>query len=142
MNIDFTLDTIRDAAHKIWNEYSHKKIWAFDAAMGAGKTTFIKALCEDVLACEDITSSPTFAIINEYKSPIVGRIFHTDWYRLKDEEEAIQAGVEDALQSGCLCLVEWSERAPLLLPDDALFLKIEITGEQERRILSCPNEMF
>lgn len=120
----------------MWDKYADKKIWAFDAVMGAGKTTFIKALCEDVLLCEDITSSPTFSIINEYKSPVAGKIFHMDWYRLKDEEEAIQSGVEDGLQSGDLCLVEWPERAPLLLPDDTLYIKIDVVSENGRKIVA------
>lgn len=136
MNIDFTIDTIQNVARTMWNRYAGKKIWAFDAAMGAGKTTFIKTLCEDVLLCEDITSSPTFSIINEYKSPVAGKIFHMDWYRLKDEEEAIQSGVEDALQSGALCLVEWPERAPLLLPDDTLYIKIDVLSESKRKIVT------
>lgn len=136
MNIDFTIDTIQTAAHAVWDKYRDKKVWAFDAPMGAGKTTFIKTLCERVLACEDVISSPTFSIINEYKSPVAGKIFHMDWYRLRNEEEAIQSGVEDALQSGSLCLVEWPERAPLLLPDDALFIKIDVLSESKRKILT------
>lgn len=140
MIIDFTIDTIQDAASALWDQYQGKKTWAFDAAMGAGKTTLIKTLCEQVLACEDITSSPTFSIINEYKSPVAGKIFHMDWYRLKDEEEAIQSGVEDALQSGDLCLVEWPERAPGLLPEGMLNVKIEILGERERRIVIDGND--
>ena len=136
MNIDFTIDTIQEVVCAMWDKYSGKKIWAFDAPMGAGKTTFIKVLCESVLLCEDIPSSPTFSIINEYKSPVAGKIFHMDWYRLKDEEEAIQSGVEAALQSGDLCLVEWPERAPLILPDDVLYIKIEALNENGRRIVT------
>ncbi|ANI89723.1 tRNA (N6-adenosine(37)-N6)-threonylcarbamoyltransferase complex ATPase TsaE [Arachidicoccus ginsenosidimutans] len=134
MQIKFTADTIKEVAREIWNKHSDKKIWTFDAPMGAGKTTFIKALCNDVLQSKDVVSSPTFAIINEYRSDISGKIYHMDWYRLEDEEEAVNAGVEDALQSGALCLVEWSERAPLLLPDDALHLRIDILSETEREI--------
>jgi len=136
MKIDFTIDTLEDAAHAMWDKYRGKKTWAFDAPMGAGKTTFIKTLCERILACADITSSPTFSIINEYKSPVAGKIFHMDWYRLKDEEEAVQAGVEDALKNGDLCLIEWPERAPLLLPDNVLYIKIEILNENERKIVT------
>lgn len=139
MKIDFTIDTIQDAARAAWDKYCGKKIWVFDAPMGAGKTTFIKTLCEDILLCQDIPSSPTFSIINEYKSAIAGKVFHMDWYRLKDEEEAIQSGVEDALHHGDLCLVEWPERAPLLLPADVLYIKIEVLDENTRRIVSIGN---
>ncbi|HEY0297694.1 MAG TPA: tRNA (adenosine(37)-N6)-threonylcarbamoyltransferase complex ATPase subunit type 1 TsaE [Arachidicoccus sp.] len=134
MQIEFTIDTIKETAQKLWERYSNKKVWAFDAPMGAGKTTFIKTLCSAVLESKDIVASPTFAIINEYQSDVAGKIFHMDWYRLKGEEEAIEAGVEDALQSGALCLVEWPELAQLLLPEDALYLKIEILSQAQRRI--------
>ncbi len=118
----------------MWQQFSHKKIWAFYAPMGAGKTTFIHALCE-TLEVKDAISSPTFAIINEYKSAVAGTIFHMDWYRLKDEEEAQQAGVEDCLLSGNFCLVEWPEKAEGLLPEDVLHISIELINENIRRIL-------
>ena len=99
-----------------------------------GKTTLIHALCIDVLKSKDAVSSPTFAIINEYNSPVAGVIYHMDWYRLKGEEEAAQAGVEDSLLSGDLCLVEWPDIAPALLPDDTLHIHITITGETTRSL--------
>lgn len=134
MQIEYTVDTIQKAAQSIWKKFSGKRIWAFDAPMGAGKTTFIKALCESVLQCDDVISSPTFSIINEYNSKVTGTVYHMDWYRLKDEEEAVQAGVEEALRSGNICLIEWPERALQLLPNDTLFLKINSKGEKERSI--------
>lgn len=117
----------------MWNSKKHKKALAFYGAMGAGKTTFIHALCT-VLQVKDVVSSPTFAIINEYRSVIAGTIYHMDWYRLKDEEEAMQAGVEDCLYSGNLCLIEWPEKAGGLLPDDAVHIHIEAIDEETRRI--------
>ena len=106
-------------------------MWAFHAAMGNGKTTFIHALC-DVLQVTDHVTSPTFAIINEYTSPVAGTIFHMDWYRIKDEREAIQSGCEDCIESGNLCLVEWPEKFPDLLPPEAFHLFLEMVSKNER----------
>jgi tRNA threonylcarbamoyladenosine biosynthesis protein TsaE len=133
MQFTFTLTTINNAAQRIWEVAKHKKVWAFYAAMGSGKTTFIHSLC-DVLQVTSTVGSPTYSIINEYVSEAVGTIYHMDWYRLKDEEEALQAGVEDTLLTGNLCLVEWPEKAEALLPDDTLKIKIEIVDETTRQI--------
>lgn len=103
--------------------------------MGSGKTTFIHALCEE-LGVKDAIGSPTFAIVNEYRSPVAGTIYHMDWYRLKDEEEAIQAGIEDQLYSKAVCLVEWPDKAAGLLPDDTLHIVLEVLNEGTRRIYS------
>jgi len=103
--------------------------------MGAGKTTFIHALCEE-LGVVSAISSPTFAIINEYKSKEAGAIYHMDWYRLKNEEEAVNAGVEDSLLSKDLCLVEWPENAAGLLPDDTFHIHIEVLDPETRRLFT------
>lgn len=137
MELLFSKDQIKQAAAKTWKENKAKKIWAFHGEMGAGKTTFIHALCE-ALEVKDVVSSPTFAIINEYKSNVAGTIYHMDWYRLKDEEEAIQAGIEDSLLSGNLCLIEWPEKAAGLLPDDTLNLYVETIDEHTRKIITEP----
>ena len=99
MQIDFHLSEIKNIATELWRKYHQYKIWAFNAPMGAGKTTFVHAVC-DVLGVEDAVSSPTFSIINEYRSASGIIIYHLDLYRLKDDEEAISAGVEDCLYSG------------------------------------------
>jgi tRNA threonylcarbamoyladenosine biosynthesis protein TsaE len=130
----FTLSHINQVAASFWKSNKQKKVWAFHAPMGAGKTTFIHALCCEILKVESNISSPTFAIINEYKSEVAGTILHMDWYRLKDEGEAINAGVEDALFSGNFCLVEWPEKAEGLLPEDTLHIHIEIVDTATRRI--------
>lgn len=135
MDAIFTLEQIRQVAAALWKEGESKKVWAFHAAMGTGKTTFIHALCEE-LGVTSAISSPTFAIINEYISPVTGSIFHMDWYRLKDEEEAVNAGVEDSLLSQQLCLVEWPEKAAGLLPDDTFHVHIEVLDEDTRRLFS------
>jgi tRNA threonylcarbamoyladenosine biosynthesis protein TsaE len=100
--------------------------------MGAGKTTFISAVCR-VLGVSGTIGSPTFSIINEYASAR-GRIFHMDLYRLKDEEEAMQAGVEDALYSGDYCFVEWPEKAPGLFPPGTVNVTIEAMNESTRKL--------
>ncbi|MEO8710588.1 MAG: tRNA (adenosine(37)-N6)-threonylcarbamoyltransferase complex ATPase subunit type 1 TsaE [Parafilimonas sp.] len=132
--INFSLSQIKKIAAQLWNENSQYKTWAFHAEMGAGKTTLIHALC-DVLQVKNSVSSPTFAIISEYTSSVAGKIFHMDWYRLKDEAEAIQAGCEDCIESGDLCFIEWSEKFPNLLPANTLHISMETMNEHERSII-------
>ncbi len=133
MEITFTLSEINKAASDIFAIAKDKKVWALHGEMGAGKTTFIHALCE-YLGVKSAIGSPTYSIINEYQSSKVGTIYHMDWYRLKDEEEALHAGVEDTLLSGNLSLVEWPERAEGLLPDDAFHLYLSQIDENTRMI--------
>ena len=101
--------------------------------MGAGKTTFIHHLCL-ARGVTDTVGSPTFSIINEYRYA-GGSIFHIDLYRLKDEEEAIRAGVEDVLYSGEICLVEWPDRAPDIFPPDTVHVRLEVQGPDTRKII-------
>ncbi len=133
MEIIYSLNEIESVVKQVWEKGKLHKVWAFYAGMGSGKTTFIHSLCQ-LLEVEDAVSSPTYAIINEYKSPIHGKIFHSDWYRLKDEEDAINAGVEDMLDSKSLCLVEWPEKAEGLLDDDAFKIYIEVINENTRKL--------
>lgn len=133
MDAIYELPQIKAVAKALWKEGKGHKVWIFHADMGTGKTSFIHALCE-VLEVKDKVSSPTFSIINEYESALAGTIYHMDWYRLKDEEEAIQAGVEDALLSGNFCLVEWPEKAAGLLPEKPFEVFMEILDEKMRRI--------
>ena len=132
MHLTFNLNTIKPAAEALCQYAKQYKVWAFYGDMGTGKTTFIHALCE-VLGVTSATGSPTYAIINEYESTKAGIIYHMDWYRLNGEDEAIQAGVEDCMYSGNLCLVEWPQKAEGLLPPDSLriFLKpVDATTRQ------------
>lgn len=105
--------------------------------MGAGKTTFIHALCNH-LGVTDAVSSPTFALINEYHFTENGTdrtMYHMDWYRVKDMEEAVNAGMEDALlDKNAMCFVEWPERGTELLPHPHLWIRIEATGTEERKM--------
>jgi tRNA threonylcarbamoyladenosine biosynthesis protein TsaE len=133
MDAIFELPQIKAVAKALWKEGKANKVWIFHASMGTGKTSFIHALCE-VLEVKDTVSSPSYAIINEYVSPIAGTIYHMDWYRLKDEEEAIQAGIEEAIVSGNLCLIEWPEKAVGLLPEKPFEVYMEILNEKMRRL--------
>lgn len=123
-------------ARQFWDYAAGYKVFAFHGNMGAGKTTIINALCHQK-GVTDVTASPTFAIINEYSLTEHGRedrIFHIDLYRLRDEAEAINAGVEDCLASGKVCLVEWPEKAPSLFDDATVHVIIEPVSESQRHI--------
>jgi len=132
-----SLDNINEVAKEFWDRTKGKKVFAFHGAMGAGKTTFIHALCE-IKEVKDVVGSPTFSIINEYAYPPAGNetgiLFHMDLYRLKDEEEAIRAGVEDALYSNNICLVEWPEKAPAIFPSESIDVWIELLNTGGRRL--------
>jgi tRNA threonylcarbamoyladenosine biosynthesis protein TsaE len=128
----FSLSAIQPLAREFWSVYAGKKIFCFSGELGAGKTTFIHALCE-VKKVADSVSSPTFPIINEYAYP-GGTIYHIDLYRIKDEDEAIRAGVEDCLYSGDICLVEWPERARGIFPPGAVQVRMEPVGLSRRKI--------
>lgn len=133
MEVNFTLDKIKEAAAKLLSASAGHKVLAFHGEMGAGKTTFIHALCE-VMEVKDVISSPTFSIINQYKTVGGQTIYHMDLYRMKDESEAINAGVEDCLFSGNTCLVEWPERAPGIFPDDTLHIAITYVDDNTRKL--------
>ncbi len=128
----FTLPGIDEMARDFWKSFPEKKTIAFRGVMGAGKTSFISALCREKKVNETV-GSPTFSIINEYSYP-GGSIFHLDLYRLKDEQEALRAGVEDCLYSGEICLVEWPERAIGIFPEETLGVSLETIGEFTRKI--------
>ncbi|MEJ5088588.1 tRNA (adenosine(37)-N6)-threonylcarbamoyltransferase complex ATPase subunit type 1 TsaE [Sphingobacterium faecium] len=127
------LSELDHAAKLLLNSFPDDRVFLFYGNMGAGKTTFIKALCE-VLEVQDNTSSPTFSIVNEYNSS-KGPIFHFDFYRIKEEEEAYDFGYEDYFYSGNYCFVEWPNKIPNLLPEDAKIIEIEITSATSRKII-------
>jgi tRNA threonylcarbamoyladenosine biosynthesis protein TsaE len=133
MVVNFKLAEIENAAAELLNVMGGKKVIAFHGEMGAGKTTFIHEMC-NVLAVKDIVGSPTFSIINEYRAGNGDIIFHLDLYRLKDEEEAIAAGVEDCLYSGNLCLVEWPEKAAGIFPGDTVHCYLKSISHNERNL--------
>ncbi|NTE05306.1 tRNA (adenosine(37)-N6)-threonylcarbamoyltransferase complex ATPase subunit type 1 TsaE [Agrobacterium tumefaciens] len=106
------------------------KIFIFDGDMGAGKTTFIKTFCQ-VLGVLDVVSSPTYSIVNEYESAD-GAVYHFDFYRIKDIQEAYDLGYEEYFYSGRICLIEWPERVAELLPDHLIKIEITIVDENRR----------
>ena len=113
-----------------------RRVFAFHGNMGAGKTTFIKQLCED-MGTQDVVNSPTFAIVNVYdvQTPYSGEVYHFDCYRLKDLREAQDFGAEEYLYSGNYCFIEWPEMIAPLLPDDTVQVRIEVQ-ENGNRILT------
>lgn len=137
MELIFSLNEIKENATRFWKLASNATVIAFHGEMGAGKTTFIHALC-DVKNVQDIVGSPTFSLINEYDYSENGtekKIFHIDLYRLKNEEEARQAGIEDCFYSGNICLVEWPEKASGLFPDDTLHVYISLIDSEKRKLI-------
>lgn len=133
MVVNFTLDEIKKAAAQLIAVAADRKVIAFHGEMGAGKTTFIHALCE-VLQVKDVVGSPTFSIINEYSTKTGNTVYHMDLYRLNNEQEAMAAGVEDSLYSGNMCLVEWPEKAPGIFPPQTIHCYLISTGHNERKL--------
>ena len=132
MDLIYTLHQTDDIAAQLVQQFSSKPVWVFQAPMGAGKTTLIAAIGK-AIGIQEAMSSPTFSIMNEYE--IKGKlIYHMDWYRLENEAEARQAGVEAAMEEANMSLVEWPEKAPNLVPEDALVIHIEIVDPDRRRI--------
>ena len=134
MDVLFTLPQIKKAAATFLGAVNNHKVIALHGEMGAGKTTFVHALCDE-LGVQNAVSSPTFSIINEYRTAAGKTVYHLDLYRLKSVQEALDAGVEDCFYSGNLCLVEWPEVAPSIFPENTLHVYIEITGNDERKLV-------
>ncbi|MFT3950110.1 MAG: tRNA (adenosine(37)-N6)-threonylcarbamoyltransferase complex ATPase subunit type 1 TsaE [Agriterribacter sp.] len=133
MQIKTTLDKIGEAANIFWQNIEGK-VFAFEGDMGAGKTTFITALCH-AKGVKSPVSSPTFSLINEYsyiENGINRPVYHIDLYRVKNEQEAVNAGIEDCLYSGNICFVEWPQKAPHLLPENTVHIYMEVSGENTR----------
>lgn len=123
-----SLDGIADAARQFVDAMGEYKVFAMFGPMGVGKTTFIKAVCE-VLGVQDTITSPTFAIVNEYRTDSGEQIFHFDFYRIRKVEEAYDMGYEDYIYSGAVCFLEWPELIEELLPDDAV--RVTLTEEED-----------
>lgn len=123
------LEGIRESARQFISNMGEGSVFAFYGGMGAGKTTFVKAICEE-LGVEDVVTSPTFAIVNEYRSETSGElIYHFDFYRIKKLEEVYDMGYEDYFYSGATCFVEWPELVEELLPEDAV--RVTITENED-----------
>ena len=127
-----SLDELDMVAAEVIGSLNGRTVVAFDAPMGAGKTTLISRIARH-LGSEDDTTSPTFAIVNQYEGDRT--IYHFDMYRIDRIEEALDFGTEEYLSSGELCLVEWPEKIEVLLPDDTMVVKIEILSNTSRRFI-------
>ena len=127
------LELIREAAREFIEHIGEHRVFAFYGEMGAGKTTFIKAICEE-LGVEDVITSPTFAIVNEYSLADGDCIYHFDFYRIKKLEEVYDMGFEDYFYSGALCFIEWPELIEEVLPEDAVKVNITENADGSRTI--------
>jgi hydrolase, P-loop family len=129
-----SLDNIRAAAREFVKNMGEGNVYAFYGKMGAGKTTFIKAICEE-LGVDDVITSPTFSIVNEYRSETTGElIYHFDFYRIKKLEEVYDMGYEDYFYSGALCFLEWPELIEELLPGSAVKVTITQNDDDSRTV--------
>ena len=128
-----SLDTIHEAAKEFLQNMGDGKVFAFYGKMGAGKTTFVKAICEE-LGVEDVITSPTFALVNEYTAGDGSPVYHFDFYRIKKLDEVYDMGYEDYFYSGAVCFIEWPELIEEVLPGDAVRVDIEELDDGTRRI--------
>ncbi|WP_299060337.1 tRNA (adenosine(37)-N6)-threonylcarbamoyltransferase complex ATPase subunit type 1 TsaE [uncultured Polaribacter sp.] len=132
MNKDYSLDNLSEIATELIKVAAHKTL-LFYGEMGAGKTTLIKQICK-VLSVEDNISSPTFSLVNEYQTLKGEKVFHFDFYRIIDEEEALDMGIEDYLYNNTWCLIEWPQNVENLLPLDAVEIHLSILENGQRNI--------
>ena len=128
-----SLEEISSAARKFVESIGERRIFAFYGSMGAGKTTFIKAICEE-LGVEDVITSPTFAIVNEYTTGTGKPLYHFDFYRIKKLDEFYDMGGEDYFGSGNLCFIEWPELIEDVLPEEAVIVNIKEVDDGSRLV--------
>ena len=140
-----SIEDLGEAARVFARGMGDRRHFAFRGGMGAGKTTFIAALCR-TLGCEDEATSPTFSIVNEYRadppaddsgnmpSAPGGRVYHFDFYRIESREETLDLGLDDYFDSGCICLMEWPENVEDFLPDDTVDVRIDVADDGERTL--------
>jgi len=125
------LENLQETAKKFLEMNKNKKKFAFYGDLGAGKTTFIKALCNE-LNVVDVVTSPTFSLINEYQSDDLSPVYHMDFYRIKNIDEAYDIGVEDYFYDNGFCLIEWPEKIEEILPLDVVYVKISVLDDNTR----------
>jgi len=129
-----SLDTIHHTARQFIDQIGDRTVFAFNGKMGAGKTTFIKAICEE-MGVKETVNSPTFSIVNEYEGSGNRIIYHFDCYRINNIQEALDLGAEEYLYSGNLCFIEWSENIAPLLPDSIINVDIEEDENGKRNVM-------
>lgn len=133
-------EEVDEVARLLLKRFGDRYIWAFDAPMGGGKTTLINALCE-ALEIDEVTSSPTFAIVNEYQRRSEGSVYHMDCYRLDTLADAYRVGLNEYIDSGRYCFIEWPGVLREILPEDALLLRIApVEGVEDERVLTILSE--
>jgi tRNA threonylcarbamoyladenosine biosynthesis protein TsaE len=140
MTMHVSLQQLEDFAKAFWDTVKDAKVFAFHGTMGAGKTTTIAALC-NYKGVQDAIGSPTYSIINEYsfkQDNEPKKIYHIDLYRLKDDEEVLQAGVEECVYSNEICFVEWPEKAPFLFDNNTIHVVVELASEIIRQVSILP----
>jgi tRNA threonylcarbamoyladenosine biosynthesis protein TsaE len=128
-----TLTDLNAVAQNIVGNINDCRVWLFHGEMGSGKTTLIKEVCK-ILGVEDVMSSPTFSIVNEYQTTDLNTIYHFDFYRIKNETEAIDIGTEEYFYSGNPCFVEWPEKIPTLIPMPHAEVRIQVETNTKRTI--------
>jgi len=128
-----SLSALPQVAKELIGTFPAERVFAFYGKMGAGKTTFIQSICRELGSTDNITS-PTFALINEYNTANMESIFHFDFYRIKNIEEAFDLGYEDYIYSGSYCLIEWPEMIEQLLPEKMVEVRIEVSEDGTRQI--------
>jgi len=128
-----SIEELPKAAEEFLNAFRSERVFAFYGKMGAGKTTFIKALCR-VMGSNDNITSPTFALVNEYDTKLPEKVYHFDFYRIKDLTEAMDLGFDDYIDSGNYCFMEWPEKIEQLLPDRFVEVQIEETSPSSRKL--------
>ncbi|MGP1515371.1 MAG: tRNA (adenosine(37)-N6)-threonylcarbamoyltransferase complex ATPase subunit type 1 TsaE [Bacteroidales bacterium] len=130
-----SLDNIQTAAKEFVTSIGENRIFAFNGEMGVGKTTFIKAICQ-VLNVEDNVCSPTFAIVNVYKSFDTGEVYHFDFYRLNEPSQALDIGIEEYFYSGNYCFIEWAENIREFIPEKCIFVDIIEQEDTSRKVIA------
>lgn len=136
MNMTFHLTNLEEIPHvakQFLDEFGHNTVFAFDGEMGAGKTTFISGLL-NAMGIQELEGSPTYSLVNVYDSAMFGKIYHFDVYRLKNEVEAYDIGIEEMLYGGGVCFIEWPEKIANLLPDNTIWVYIRNQDDNTRTI--------
>lgn len=129
-----SIDDLPRAAQLFLEELNNRKVVAFSAEMGAGKTTFITAILH-AMGITDVDGSPTYSLVNVYEIPMYGKIYHFDLYRINDETEALDIGIDEMLYGGGVCFIEWPEKIEHLLPDNTIWSYIRRNDDDTRTII-------
>lgn len=139
MEVTYTQQDLSNVSKKLLDQFSGQKVWLFVGEMGAGKTTLIKSVCQH-LGVVDEMSSPTFSIVNEYRTKTDKEVYHFDFYRMEDQNEAVNIGIEDYFFSGDPCFIEWPEIITPFLPEKYLEISIKLVDSNTRHLTASIND--